>query len=109
MIIYHAHYILLGIFGYAGVDFSPVFWHVFGRTVAITFIVVAGISFRLSTTDKSTKAIWRSSIKRALLLSGIALLISAVTLNWFYEQRIVFGIIHFFALVALISPFFLYF
>lgn len=109
MVLFHAHYILLNIFWYAGLDFPPIMWHIFGRAVAITFIVVAGISFRLSTVNKPTSVVIQSSIKRGVVLSGIALLISLITFIWFHEQRILFGIIHFFALVAIISPFFLYF
>jgi uncharacterized membrane protein len=45
-------------------------------------------------------------LKRAWYLALFAALISFVTYTFFYEQRISWGIIHFFALASLIQPFF---
>ncbi len=109
MILFHAHYLLVNLFKYEGVDFSPLFWYIVGRTVAITFIIVAGIAYRLFTVEKSLLTILTTSLRRAFILSIIAWGISLITFTWFYEQRILFGIIHFFALTAIISPFFIYF
>ena len=45
MIAFHAHYILLYLFGYTGIDFPNLFWYILGRVAVIIFIFVAGISF----------------------------------------------------------------
>lgn len=109
MILFHAHYMLIHIFGYTSLDTYRLSWYIFWRIVAITFIIIAGVSYRLQVAHKPRSTLIKTSIKRALLLSGIAFLISIVTFVWFHEQRIVFGIIHFFALSTLIAPFFLRF
>lgn len=103
MIVFHAHYILLHLFGYTGIDFPNLFWYILGRVVVIIFIFVAGISFWLFVMNKDMKMIRRHSLKRTCILSIMAFMITGITYIWFYEQRISFGIIHFFAMVSLVS------
>lgn len=103
MIAFHAHYILLHLFGYTGIDFPNLFWYILGRVVVIIYIFVAGISFWLFVMNKDMKMIRRRSIKRTCILSIIAFMITGITYIWFYEQRISFGIIHFFAIVSVVS------
>ena len=53
--------------------------------------------------NKDMKMIRRHSLKRTCILSIIAFMITIITYIWFYEQRISFGIIHFFAIVSVVS------
>lgn len=107
MMFFHANYILEEVFQEMNFHISPFFWYILGRGVAITFIIVAGISLFLSTRNKNLTRILRDSIRRFLLLASIAWWISLVTFTFFYEQRISFGIIHFFALASLLGLLFL--
>ena len=101
MILFHFNYILENVFGEMIFHFSDTFWFLLGRTVAIIFILVSGISFFLSAQKKGTPELIRVAIKRFMFLAAIALAITVVTYGFFYEQRISFGIIHFFALASL--------
>jgi uncharacterized membrane protein len=103
MVIFHAHYILLHVFEYTSIDFPNLFWYILGRVVAVVFIFVAGISFWLFVFNKDVKVIYKHFFKRACILSIIAFMITYITYIWFYEQRISFGIIHFFSLSSIVS------
>lgn len=83
-------------------NFSEFFWFLLGRGVAILFIVISGVSFFLATEKRSFHQIFLSSIRRFMLLAFIALSITLVTHYFFYEQRIYFGIIHFFTLASIL-------
>lgn len=107
MILFHFNYLLEHVFGEMVLHFSDMFWYILGRTVAILFISVSGISFFLSAQKKSTPQIKRSTARRFLILAAIALSITLVTYGFFYEQRISFGIIHFFAAATLAGLLFL--
>jgi|GEM_PF-2175211 len=107
MIFFHTNYILENVFGIMIFHFSDTLWIVLGRSVAILFILISGISFFLSGHNKSIVQTVRKGMKRFLILGIVAALISAVTYMFFYEQRISFGIIHFFALASLIGLFFM--
>ncbi len=72
MMFFHANYMLEEVFHEMNFHFSPSFWYILGRGVAITFIIVAGISFFLSTRNKNLKRILHDSIRRFLLLAIIA-------------------------------------
>jgi len=102
MILFHLNYILENVFHTVDLQFLDTFWFILGRSVALIFILVSGISFFLSA-EKNSSQIVRKGIKRFLILGTVAALISVVTYIFFYEQRISFGIIHFFALVSLLA------
>jgi uncharacterized membrane protein len=106
MVLFHTHYLLENIFDTVVFYFSDTFWFALGRTVAILFILVSGISFFLSAEKNTSSQIVWKGIKRFLILVTIAVLISMVTYMFFHEQRISFGIIHFFALVSILGLFF---
>lgn len=101
MVMFHANFILENVFGVFSLHFSGTFWFVLGRTVAILFILVSGISFFLFAQKRDTRQIIKNAFRRFILLTTTAMLITAVTYIFFYEQRISFGIIHFFAAATL--------
>ncbi len=53
MVLFHANYMLVSLFETDILDFSQVFWFFLGKTVAILFIVLAGVSLYLSLYDRS--------------------------------------------------------
>lgn len=109
MVLFHANYMLVSLFETDILDFSQVFWFFLGKTVAILFIVLAGVSLYLSLYDRSWWYIWKKTVQRTLLLGFLAMGISVVTYNFFPTERISWGIIHFFALATLLAPVFLIF
>lgn len=84
MVIYHAAYDIVAIFG---VDF-PLFYHPVIRFLeplfAGLFIFVSGMSSRLS----------RSNLKRGTICFGLGMLITLTTFIAMPEELIVFGILH---------------
>ena len=103
MILFHANYMLENIFMTEIFHDSARFWYILGRAVGITFIIVSGISFYLSIQNRPLSWIVINTKKRFMILTTIALIISFVTYVFFYEQRISFGIIHFFAVSTLLG------
>lgn len=109
MVFFHANYMLVSLFSIDSLDFSQIFWFYLGKVVVTLFIILSGISLYLSSYGKSWWQIWKKSLRRAGIFGCLALGISLVTYGFFYEVRISWGIIHFFAICALLSPFFLIF
>lgn len=105
MIFFHANYLLEEVFHISSIYPSDTFWYILGRTVAIAFIMVAGVSFFLWTQGKNDSQILRNTIKRSAILALVAGGISFFTNYFFYEQRISWGIIHFFALSSILGFF----
>lgn len=103
MVLFHANYMIEEIFAIEIFHFSTRFWYILGRVVGITFIIVSGISFYLSVQNRPLSRIVTNTKKRFTILTTIALVISFVTYVFFYEQRISFGIIHFFAVSTLLG------
>lgn len=103
MVLFHANYMLEEVFAIEIFHFSTRFWYILGRVVGITFIIVSGISFYLSVQNRLLSRIVTNTKKRFMILTTIALIISFVTYVFFYEQRISFGIIHFFAVATLLG------
>jgi uncharacterized membrane protein len=107
MMIFHANYMLEEVFWVMNFHFSTQFWFLLWRGVAMIFIIVAGISFSLSIKNKTSIQILAGSFRRFLILAWLAGTISIVTYSFFYEQRISFGILHFFAFASICSLLFL--
>ena len=103
MILFHTNYMLEEIFAIDIFHFSQIFWYILGRVVAIVFISVSGVSLYLSLQHGSRDRIATRTRERFMILTTIALAISLVTYTYFYEQRISFGIIHFFAIVTVLA------
>ncbi len=103
MVLFHANYMIEEVFAIEIFHFSTRFWYILGRVVGITFIIVSGISFYLSVQNRPLSRIVTNTKRRFTILTTIALVISFVTYVFFYEQRISFGIIHFFAVSTLLG------
>ncbi len=103
MILFHVNYIWVHLFSEANLLFSDAFYFLLGRFVVITIILVSGIVFFLSSEKKAFSSVLRIALRRFLFLGAIALVISWVTHHFFYDQRISFGIIHFFAVISVLS------
>lgn len=106
MISSHANYILENIFLRDIIPLPDIFWSILGPTVAIIFIFLSGFSYFLACRGKSSESILRIAFRRAILLGSIALVITCVTFVFIPSERISWGIIHFFALSAVIFPLF---
>ena len=92
-VMYHLLYDLVYIFGVSVSWFSIRKCFVWQQSICITFILISGISFRLS------RRPWKSILVRA----GCAILLSVVTLVVIPEEVVVFGIIHFLGSAFLIA------
>ncbi|MBP9812608.1 DUF1624 domain-containing protein [Candidatus Gracilibacteria bacterium] len=106
MIAFHANYISINLFGGEVRLFSEGAWQNIGFAIGVSFIALSG--YVNAYTDES-RSIGKNLVrgwKRALFLALIALSISIVTYVFFYEERISWGIIHFFALASLLQPIF---
>jgi uncharacterized membrane protein len=86
--------------------FSESFWDLIGFLIGMSFITLSGYVNALGYRDRSFRESIKRGFKRAWYLALLATLISLVTYTFFYEQRISWGIIHFFALASLIQPLF---
>ena len=106
MILFHANYILEGVFQRDLIPLPDDFWDILGPTVAICFIFLSGFSYFLTSRERSAEYILRHAFHRVILLWSIALMITFVTWYFIPSQRIFWGIIHFFALSAAIFPIF---
>ncbi len=107
MVLFHANYILIHLFWVSSMNFSEIAWYWIGRSVAVLFIFLAGVSFFLSTEGRPMKKIFQKSLIRMSILAAIALSISIVTYSYFSEERISWGIIHFFASASIVGLLFL--
>lgn len=106
MIFFHANYMLESLFQRDIIPLPDIFWWFLGPGVAFIFIFLSGFSFFLSSEEKSLVQVFRKSLRRSIFLALWAFSITAVTYTFIPEQRISWGIIHFFALSAAILPLF---
>ncbi len=107
MICYHAYYLFIHVFWGKTSQLFDVYMRWFQPIIGITFIFLAGFSFFLSSRNKTLWILLRGTFIRAGILWILALTITYVTYTFFYEQRIGFGIIHFFAIASLLSLWFI--
>ena len=84
MIIYHAAYDLYAIFG-IDFDFYSAGWDTLQMAVCCTFIVIAGISSRLT----------KNALKHGLVVLGCGMLMTLGTYFFMPSQVIWFGVLHF--------------
>lgn len=84
MIVYHAAYDLYAIFG-VDFDFYSGGWDTLQMAVCCTFIVIAGISARLT----------KSALKHGLVVFGCGMLMTIGTYFFMPSQIIRFGVLHF--------------
>lgn len=91
MIIYHAAYDLYAVFGLR-FDFYSTLWNALQLAVCCTFIIIAGISARLT----------KNALKHGLMVLGAGLLMTLGTYIFMPELTIWFGILHFLGISMII-------
>ena len=84
MIIYHAAYDLYAIFGLDFDFFSPA-WNTFQKCICCTFIIIAGISSKLT----------KNALKHGRVVFGCGMLMTIGTYFFMPSQVIWFGVLHF--------------
>src|SRR3989338_5253745 len=83
------------------------YWWLFPRLVAGTFILLAGISFfTMSEKIKNFQELKKKSFVRGAKIFALGLLATAATFFLTPTQTIWFGILHFFGVSFLLAPFF---
>ncbi len=92
MIVYHTAYDLRYLFG-VSFDFQSFGWNTLQKAVCCTFIVIAGISTRLS----------KKPLKHGIVVFAAGLLMTAGTAFFIPDQIIVFGILHFLGISMMIA------
>lgn len=106
MIFFHGNYMALHLF-WIDVDlFSYNTWQKIGFAIWVSFITLSGYVNAYGYNKRSFRENMKRGLKRAWYLALFASLISLVTSTFFYEQRISWGIIHFFALASLLQSLF---
>lgn len=95
MIIYHAAYDLYAIFG-VDFEFYSLGWDTLQMAVCCTFIVIAGISSRLT----------KNALKHGLVVFGCGMLMTLGTYFFMPSQVIWFGVLHFLGASMIIYHFF---
>lgn len=110
MIIFHALYDF-NYFGGYNFDLDSGPWAIVGRTSAIMFIVVVGISLTLSRSraaemNLTKPELYQKYLKRGVRIFSWGLLITLITWLFLRDEVIVFGILHFIGLsIILAYPF----
>ncbi len=84
MIIYHAAYDLYAIFG-LDFNFHSAGWDAFQMAICCTFIVIAGVSCRLT----------KNALKHGAVVFGCGMLMTLGTYFFMPDQVICFGVLHF--------------
>lgn len=93
MVVFHFVYDLNEFVG-VNVDYMSGFWYWEGKSSAILFMIVAGISSGLS----------KNSAKRGLKVFGFGIVISIATYIVFKEEYVRFGILHFLGVSMILFP-----
>ncbi|MDP6155888.1 MAG: heparan-alpha-glucosaminide N-acetyltransferase [Candidatus Thermoplasmatota archaeon] len=82
------------------------FWYLFRRSIAISFLLLVGISLNLSH-FREGKKVFSKSLKRGLKIFGLGLCITLVTYIFLSDAYVRFGILHLIGLSIIIAYFFL--
>jgi uncharacterized membrane protein len=95
----------LEFFGYAPLGMTSQFgWKLFARTIAASFLLIAGISLMFAHIDGVR---WRAFWRRFAMVAGAALIISTATYYTTPERFVFFGILHQIAAACLIALLFM--
>ncbi|MFH1106142.1 MAG: heparan-alpha-glucosaminide N-acetyltransferase [Candidatus Aenigmatarchaeota archaeon] len=100
MIFFHAAFDL-NYFTQYKLDFGWLFWFLFPRLIASTFIIVSGIALTLS--YHRSKTPMKKFAMRGLKIFSLGLLVTAFTLLVFPAETIWFGILHFIGVATVLS------
>ena len=103
MIAYHLVFDLV-YFGIASFAVTEGLWKIFARSIAITFILLVGISLFISKKQRDYNSSYY--IHRGLITFACGLGITAVTLFVVPKEFIFFGILHLIGLSIILAPFF---
>ena len=98
MLIFHSFF---DAYYFGKLELSGVFWYYFPRFIGGMFIFISG--FTMAVVKPKPSRIIRKAIK----LSALALLITAVTYYFAPDEFVLFGILHFFAIATLLGYLFL--
>jgi uncharacterized membrane protein len=115
MLLYHFLYDL-DFFGIENIQIGSGFLLYMARSAAFLFILISGTALSISHSralDKETSEnkaeIFSKYLKRGLKLFSMGLVITGITRIFFPEQYIIFGILHFFGISAVLAyPFLKY-
>lgn len=106
MITFHAGFNLY-YFGEYGINIHRTGWRILGRSTAVLFITLVGVSLTLSYSkakkEKSRKELHLKYILRGAKIFSWGILISVVTYVFVGEKFIIFGILHFIGTAIIIA------
>jgi uncharacterized membrane protein len=103
MVLYHLAFDLQYWYGWRlGVQHSG--WETLGRISAILFLALVGVSFAVSIQGRAQDQIWKRTFRRAGIILGWAMAISAATYMMEPSTFIRFGILHCIGLSLLLLP-----
>lgn len=91
-------------FGLYPVDVTVGAWHLFSRIIAITFMLLVGVSLTISAGRRPPAARDRRWLERAAKLYAWAFVITAVTWYFLGDEFVLFGILHLIATALLLAP-----
>lgn len=91
-------------FGLYAADVTVGAWHLFSRVIAMTFMLLVGVSLALSARRRPPAERDRRWLERAAKLYGWALVITLVTWYFFGDEFVLFGILHLIATALLLAP-----
>lgn len=93
MVLFHLVFDLKEFAG-VNIDYQAPFWFTVGKTSALLFIFISGLSSGLS----------RSPVRRGLQVLFYGMIITAVTYLFMKEEYVRFGILHFLGVAMILSP-----
>jgi len=93
MVTYHAAFDLSYWHGWA-IDMRGIVWQAIGRSSAVLFLLLVGVSFAVSARRKTPKQIQWHTFRRCAVILSWAMTISIVTYVMAPETSIRFGILH---------------
>lgn len=105
MVVYHGAYDLQ-IFQGLDIDVTTGLWKVFERVVAITFLLLVGISFAISWNRTPAEKRRFKFIKRGLIVIGCGMLVSIGTYVIDPATYVRFGVLHLIGVSILLLPLF---
>ncbi len=108
MVIYHIGYDL-SYFHNWNIDTNSGGWWLMGRSAANLFLLLVGISFILSAKSRTSRKIWKHTLRRSAIILGWAYVITLTTYVIDSETYIRFGILHCIGVSILLLPVFHYF
>lgn len=106
MIVYHAAYDLESYYGWPVLRSLGVGGLFFERVIAITFLLLVGVSFAISHNRTEKHLIWRKFLKRGCIVTACGMLVSVVTYVVDPTTFVRFGILHLIGVSILLLPLF---